>query len=122
MQTLPLFSAILARLWAPAGRAAVTRTPCYELFLQPDSPEPAPCQRCDGEPQWVALGRDAAAAASLRVVRPLRITCTRGTVWLTCERDFNDYVLQAGMVHLAEPGQSLVLLGMPSAAVVLAAL
>jgi hypothetical protein len=68
-------------------------------------------------PRRLSLGADGAPALSLRAQGVLRVTCTAGTVWLTCERDIRDHVLEAGDEHLARPGDALVLVGMPSATV-----
>jgi hypothetical protein len=71
-------------------------------------------------PRRFSLGADGAPAVSLRAQGVLRVTCTAGTVWLTCERDLRDHVLEAGDEHLARPGDALVLVGMPSATVLVA--
>jgi hypothetical protein len=68
----------------------------------------------------VSLGPGGARVVSLQVRDALRVTCTAGTVWLTCGRDVRDHVLEAGDEHLAAPGDALVLFGMPRATVLLA--
>jgi hypothetical protein len=75
----------------------------------------------DGPSESLALGPGGVRAVSLRARQFLRVTCTAGTAWLTCERDARDHVLEAGAEHLAGPGDALVLLGMPSATVVITA-
>lgn len=68
-------------------------------------------------PESLSLVHGRSPVASLQVHRPLRILCTAGSVWLTCEGDIRDHVLEAGAAYEARPGESLVLLGMPSATV-----
>jgi hypothetical protein len=65
----------------------------------------------------IALEHQGVRAISVRVHKPLTVACNAGTVWLTCERDLRDYVLDAGAAFQARAGDSLVLLGLPVASV-----
>ena len=84
-----------------------------DLLARPSRHEPAPPRD-----ERVLLDRRS-RLASLRVTRPLRITCTAGTAWLTSEGDPHDHVLDAGNSHEARAGSAIVVLGMPEASLVL---
>ena len=60
----------------------------------------------------VDLGEGGANALALRVFRPLVIRCQDGRLWLTRDRDPEDYVLQAGEQLLVHKGDHVVVLGM----------
>ena len=72
--------------------------------------------------ECVILGEPAARSASVRVHRPLAVCCMAGTVWLTCDGDERDFVMEAGTCHVALPGDFLVLVGLPSASVTISSL
>jgi hypothetical protein len=115
---VPLLARHAWRQWWLQHRAMPA---AYDLRVEHDT---LPGRRAVGRDahqpcESLCLGRGGARVASLRAHQMLRVTCTTGTVWLTCEGDALDHVLEAGDEHLAGPGDALVLLGMPSAAVLI---
>lgn len=92
---------------------------CYQLHLQREGLQADRVlrRRAGDLPELIELSRGAARAASLRALKPLRLSCTAGVVWLTREGDPQDYVLEPGDHHAAQPGDRVALLGMPTGAV-----
>lgn len=107
------FTAPFALLRAPAARHG----PAYRLHLETGVPQRAARRRLAELPELLTLARGDVRAASLHALADLRITCMDGTAWLTREGDPRDYVLEAGDQQLVRRGDALVLLGMPSATV-----
>ncbi|WBY03666.1 DUF2917 domain-containing protein [Ramlibacter tataouinensis] len=121
MTTLTEFSTCRPARPRHSRRAALLPQPsCYQLQLQEIGPQATPRRRrrAGDLPETIELSRSGPRAASLRALSPLRLTCTAGVIWLTCEGDPHDYVLQPGDDHTAQPGDRLALLGMPMGAVV----
>lgn len=108
------FTAPFALLRAPAARHG----PAYRLHLETGVPQRAARRRLAELPEVLTLARGDVRAASLHALADLRITCMDGTAWLTREGDPRDYVLDAGDQQMVRRGDVLVLLGMPSATVV----
>lgn len=93
--------------------------PGYDLHLEHASAwgAAAGCESASTSFHTLSLGAQGVRAATVRVRQPLRVRCTAGTVWLTCDGDARDFVLDAGADYAARPGEVLVLLGMPMAVV-----
>jgi len=99
-------------------RASVARYgPAYRLHLETDVPQRAARRRLAELPEVLTLARGDVRAGSRQALADLRITCINGTAWLTREGDPRDYVLDPGDQQLVRRGDALVLLGMPSATV-----
>ncbi|MGV3570363.1 MAG: DUF2917 domain-containing protein [Ramlibacter sp.] len=110
------FHAPFALLRASAARHG----PAYRLHLETGVPQRAARRRLAELPEVLTLARGDVRAASLHALADLRITCMDGTAWLTREGDPRDYVLEPGDQQLVRRGDALVLLGMPSATVLVA--
>jgi hypothetical protein len=68
-------------------------------------------------PDTIALGPRSVHAVSLTPTQALRVSCTAGAVWLTRDRDIQDYVLSAGAEQCVRPGRQVVIVGMPEGSV-----
>ncbi len=64
-------------------------------------------------PDTIALGPRSVHAVSLTPRQPLRVSCSAGAVWLTRDRDIQDYVLPAGAGLCVPAGRPVVIGGMP---------
>jgi hypothetical protein len=102
-------------------RLLAARRPAYLLHLETDGAQALleGRRRMADLPETIALGHGAARAATLRAQADLRLACSEGTVWLTCEGDLRDHVLDAGVHHDVRRGDLLVLFGMPRGTVLL---
>ena len=110
------FAASFARLLAPGA----PRGSAYRLHLATGVPQHAVRRRLAELPEVLTLAPGGVRAASLHALADLCITCTAGTAWLTQEGDPRDCVLAAGDQQVVRRGAALVLLGMPSATVLVA--
>lgn len=103
----------------PLSASLLPQPACYQLHLQREGLQPDRVlrRRAGDLPEVIELSRGAARAASLLALKPLRLACTAGVVWLTREGDPHDYVLESGDHHAVQPGDLIALLGMPKGAV-----
>ncbi len=63
------------------------------------------------------------ALASFWVRRsPVRVTCLGGILWITCEQDLEDYVVQVGQQFIARSRGQVVVHALSTARLVLEAL
>ncbi len=86
----------------------------------PADEEPAILRRAAEAPGRIVLaGRGKVVA--LQPDEPVAVHCVAGTLWLTVEGDFEDYVLEAGTSRRLEPGDDAVIVAMPAAVLALQA-